>query len=77
MRKFSVRLLSVMMLSGIVGCVGVKPYEKEYLLNPIMDDEGLQSLNSDFRGSVISPFERLSSSGTGGAAGTSCPTCGG
>ena len=46
-------------------------------LNPLMDDEALQSLNSDFRGSVISPFERLSNAGTGGAAGSSCPTCGG
>lgn len=61
----------------VCGCVGVRPYEKEYLLSPLMDDEALQSLNSDFRGGVIAPFERLSNVGTGGGAGSSCPTCGG
>lgn len=61
----------------LANCVGVKPYEKEYLLSPLMDEAELQSLNSDFRGLCVAPFERLSGSGVGGAAGSSCPTCGG
>lgn len=70
-------ILCVLMMAAVSGCVGVKPYEKEYLLSPLMDDAALESLSSDFRGNWSSLFERLSSNGASGASSGSCPTCGG
>jgi hypothetical protein len=70
------RIAFMLVMVGVNACVGVKPYEKEYLLDPLMDDASLQSLNSDFRGNCVAPYERLSVNGAGGGA-TSCPTCGG
>ena len=67
----------VVFLAILSGCVGVKPYEKEYLLHPLMDDGALQSLNSDFQGVCISKYEKLSANGAGSGGATSCPTCGG
>jgi len=61
----------------LTGCVGVKAYEKEYLLHPLMDEGALQSLNSEFSGTYTAKYEKLSASGSGAGGATSCPTCGG
>ena len=58
------------------GCETIKPYEKEYLLDPVMSDERSQGLLPSLMGAASSRFEKLAS-GSGGAPGTSCPTCGG
>jgi hypothetical protein len=70
-------LIGVILLFGfIAGCESIKPYEKEYLVNPLMDDAALNTLKSDFPLTTASNFERLGSTQGGGGA-TSCPTCGG
>jgi hypothetical protein len=58
-------------------CASIKPYEKEYLLSPVMDDAKTAKLNSSLLPATISNFEKLSSLGAGGASATACPTCGG
>ncbi len=72
------RIILAIGLFGLAGsCAGVKPYEKEYLLHPLMDEASLQSLtSSDFHGISVAKYEKLSATGSGGGA-TSCPTCGG
>lgn len=62
---------------GVVGCETVKPYQKEYLLNPLMSEETLSSLKSDFTASTFKEIERLAKGTPGGGNATSCPTCGG
>jgi len=70
-------ILTLIFVSMLVwGCKTVKPYEKEYLLNPLMDDAGVSSLKPEMANSTTGQFEKLSGSGGGGSA-TSCPTCGG
>ena len=77
MRRLQTVISALLRGALLGGCVGVKPYEKEYLLHPLMDEGELQSLRSDFPTGCASNFERLSMSGLGGASSTSCPTCGG
>ena len=66
-------VLTVLMCAG---CVSVKPYEKQYLVDPTMDEVRFQSLESTFGKSVCQENEKLGEGASGGAA-TSCPTCGG
>jgi hypothetical protein len=61
---------------GLAACETVKPYQKEYLLNPLMSDETLSSLTSDFTAATYKEFERLAKGTPGGGNATSCPTCG-
>jgi hypothetical protein len=56
-------------------CATIKPYEKEYLLSPVMDDASLARLAPKSVAPVQGSFERLA--GSGGTQGTACPTCGG
>jgi hypothetical protein len=60
----------------LANCRGVRPYEKEYLLLPVMDDQLLERLDHPLMSSQASSIERLGSSGLGLIGGTSCPTCG-
>jgi len=65
----------LMLLSAASSCRVIKPYEKEYLLHPIMDDARVERLSAPY-GKSRRPLERLA--GAGGSSGsTSCPTCGG
>ena len=64
-------------LLSLGSCAGVKPYEKEFLLHPLMDEAALKSLTSDFHSVCVADVERLSASGSGSGVATSCPTCGG
>ena len=68
-------LLSVMAVS-VAACSTIKPYEKEYLLSPVMDDATTATLESRYLPSIHAKMERLSATGAG-AVGTACPTCGG
>ncbi len=55
-------------------CAVVKPYEKEYLLNPLMDDASVAKLEGGYV-TKTRPNERLAAGGS--SSSTSCPTCGG
>lgn len=66
------------MLTGLVlaaGCRSIRPYEKEYLVHPTMDDSRVERLSGPY-GKSIRPAERLGSL-AGSSGSTSCPTCGG
>lgn len=58
------------------GCRSIKPYEKEYLLHPLMDDARVERLSAPY-GKAVKPNERLTIAGATGGSSTSCPTCGG
>ena len=58
-------------------CTPLKPYEKEFLLNPTMSDEGTAPLRADLMSSASGGFEKLGQGGPGAGNATSCPTCGG
>jgi len=66
------------LLLGLIltGCKSVRPYEKEWLLSPLMDDAALQDLDPRLARDGILRFERLAGV-TGSTAGSACPTCGG
>lgn len=70
-------LLVILMAVGTTACETLKPYEKEYLLDPTMDDAAVSALNADMMVSGQAGFEKLGLAGQGGAGATSCPTCGG
>lgn len=57
------------------GCRTIRPFEKEYLLHPTMDDARVESLSGSY-GKTMRPSERLAASGGGGGS-SACPTCGG
>lgn len=57
-------------------CETIKPYEKEYLLSPIMDDAGVSKLQAPLMSQGAAGHERLAA-GVGSSGGSSCPTCGG
>lgn len=59
------------------GCQTIKPYQKEHLLNPLMDDKGLSGLSSPFAGAALTAKDFLASGSPQASASTSCPTCGG
>ena len=63
-------------LAALGGCTTLKPWEKEHLLHPLMDDASLQSLNSPFRTAAAAKFEKLAGV-SGSSQGGACPTCGG
>jgi hypothetical protein len=68
----SILLLGILAMSA---CSVVKPYEKEYLLNPLMDDASVAKLQGNYV-TKTRPNERLAAAG-GSSGSTSCPTCGG
>lgn len=57
-------------------CTTIKPYEKEYLLHPLMDDARTADLTPTMPSAGTSTHEKFAT-GVGGGAGSSCPTCGG
>ncbi len=79
MRRLSLMVLGTTLITAalsISGCKTLKPYEKEYLLHPLMDEASLTQLQEEMPGVARSRYERLSSA-SGGSGATSCPTCGG
>lgn len=71
----SVFVVFAICMMGISSCRSIKPYEKEYLLNPTMDDARVETLSGPY-GKSMRPYEKLAASAGGGGS-TSCPTCGG
>ena len=71
---FSYFLMSFFFLS-LAGCRAIRPYEKEYLVHPTMDDSRVEHLSGSY-GQSMRPSERLSKA-SGGGSSSSCPTCGG
>ncbi len=61
-------------LTSLLGCRSIKPYEKEYLVHPTMDDASVERLKGPY-GQSRRTREKLSASGS--QSSTSCPTCGG
>ena len=59
------------------GCAVLKPYEKEYLLNPAMDDDHLGGIDASLMISATTTYEKLGKGGSGAGGGSACPTCGG
>ena len=57
------------------GCKTIKPYEKEYLLSPLMDDGAIARTDNKFGRESCGSFEKLAGLGGGGGA-SACPTCG-
>jgi hypothetical protein len=68
--------LAALAALALMGCETIKPYEKEYLLCPLMDDDGVTHLTPAFMGAVNASYEKLSA-GAQNSGGTACPTCGG
>jgi hypothetical protein len=75
-RAIAMGVTLVALAMSLSGCKTIKPWEKEYLLSPLMDDAALSQLGSPFRGAALGSFEKLASAG-GGGGGAACPTCGG
>lgn len=73
MKKQVMKAVGIALL--LSGCAVVKPYEKEYLLNPLMDDLTISKLEGSYN-TKTRPRERLAAAGVS-AGSTSCPTCGG
>lgn len=70
------KILSLILLSLLgANCTTIKPYEKEYLLHPLMDDASVAKLEGGYV-TKTRPKERLAASGASSGS-TSCPTCGG
>jgi hypothetical protein len=70
--------LLVVLALGIVAmssCRAIRPYEKEYLVHPVMDDARVERVSAPY-GKTKRSNERLAIAGAGGGS-TSCPTCGG
>lgn len=72
---FGLTVLSLVSLT-VAGCKSVRPYEKEWLLHPLMEDAALQDLDPRLARDGILRFERLAGV-SGSSAGSACPTCGG
>ncbi len=70
------RMCLLMATLALSGCETIKPYEKEFLLSPLMDDAGVAGMSSSMMSSQTTGFEKLAAGATG-AGGSSCPTCGG
>jgi hypothetical protein len=60
---------------AISSCRAIRPYEKEYLVHPVMDDARVERVSAPY-GKTKRSNERLAIAGAGGGS-TSCPTCGG
>lgn len=71
----SLSCIYFVLASVFSSCSTLKPYEKEYLLHPVMDDAATSKLEGSYS-SKTRPRERLAAFGVS-AGSTSCPTCGG
>ncbi len=72
---FKAWILSTGILLLFTSCTTIKPYEKEYLLHPLMDDQASSRLEGSYT-TRTRPRERLAAVGVSSGS-TSCPTCGG
>lgn len=70
-------LATLLAAAALTGCAALKPYEKEYLLNPVMDDDHLLGVDATLMNAASASFEKLGKGGSGAGGGSACPTCGG
>jgi hypothetical protein len=70
-------VLALLLGGALAACETVKPYEKEFLLNPVMDDATVAKTGAGLMTSAAAGKEKLATAGGAAAGGTSCPTCGG
>lgn len=69
-------LAAIFVVILCASCTTIKPYEKEYLLNPLMEDGTAADLTPAMTGVGMATHEKFATGG-GSGAGSSCPTCGG
>ena len=69
-------LLFLVAYATLWGCETVKPYEKEYLTSPLMNEATEAGLQPKSMAGASARLER-SQAGAAGSGGESCPTCGG
>lgn len=76
-KSVSVCFSVLLALTGLAtsSCRAIRPYEKEYLVHPVMDDARVERVSAPY-GKTRRSNERLAIAGAGGGS-TSCPTCGG
>ena len=67
--------VTVFAVVTVSSCRAIRPYEKEYLVHPVMDDARIERVSAPY-GRTRRSNERLAIAGAGGGS-TSCPTCGG
>lgn len=67
----------IIVFSTSTACQSIRPYEKEYLVHPLMDDGLVRRMGERLMMSQCQAVERLGNAMGGGIGGTSCPTCGG
>ena len=70
-------IVIMFVLLPVLGCETIKPYEKEYLVHPLMEDDYSSRLNPQFARACVGRFEHLSAGGPSSQGAQSCPTCGG
>jgi hypothetical protein len=70
------RSLVAALMVGSAHCTTVKPYEKEFLLNPLMETETANGLAPKLQIPVLARYEHLGGARSAGG-GQACPTCGG
>ena len=68
--------LLAMATMALEACRTLRPYEKEHLLKPSMDDARIGSLEPSYAKSTAAQFEKLAAGTAQGGGGSSCPTCG-
>ena len=68
--------LLAMATMALEACRTLRPYEKEHLLKPSMDDARIGSLEPVYAKSTAAQFEKLAAGTAQGGGGSSCPTCG-
>ena len=69
-------LIAAALLFLVNACTTIKPYEKEYLLNPLMEDKMAGDLTPSMPSAGTATHEKFATGAVAGA-GSSCPTCGG
>lgn len=75
MTRFS--SIIILLATGLAGCEAIRPYEKEFLLHPLMDDAVTARLKSPLMATGAGRHERFAQGGGASAEGKACPTCGG
>lgn len=78
--KFLIRMIIMVLVTiastAIQACRSLRPYEKEHLLKPAMDDARATMLEPVYAKSSAAQFEKLAAGAGQGGGGSSCPTCG-
>jgi len=74
--RMIVSALIAIATTALEACRTLRPYEKEHLLKPAMDDARIGSLEPAYAKAAAAQFEKLAAGTAQGGGGSSCPTCG-